>query len=260
MLKVSKQKRIIYKLGGSVITDKNKKEVARRGVIESILKIVQDSAVAIVHGGGGFGHYVAHEVGLNLRPVTVEDARKVMESMDKLSTIVYNVARSVWPNVILIKPRDFIINKNLKIYDAYLDILATYYELGSIILTHGDVVPDLGEYRFSVCSGDVLVVLLSIIINPDAVVFLSDVDGLFTADPKKNPNAELIKDVKASELYGKFEESSSKDVTGGMRLKVDTIRDLARISDVYVLNGLNFENLRKFVRGENFVGTRIRKG
>jgi len=260
VLKVSKRKKIIYKLGGSVITDKNNKEVARKDVIENILKIIRDSAVAVVHGGGGFGHYVAHEVGLNLRPVTIEDARKVMESMDKLSAIVYDIAKSVWPNVVLIKPRDFIINKNLKIYDAYLDILTTYYELGSIILTHGDVVPDIGKYKFSVCSGDVLIILLSIVINPDAVVFLSDVDGLFTADPKKNPNAELIEDVKASELYGKFEESSSKDVTGGMRLKADIIRDLARISDVYVLNGLNFENLRKFVRGEKFVGTRIRKG
>ncbi|MCD6503077.1 MAG: hypothetical protein J7K58_02450 [Euryarchaeota archaeon] len=250
---------LIIKLGGSVITDKNRKETPRLNVIREIVGIIRDHFVVLIHGGGSFGHYTAHEVGLNKRPVSFDDALKVMKSMDKLSSIVLKVLDEFGINALLLRPRSFVINKDLKLYDVFDDMIYAYYKRGSKILTHGDVVVDIGKYRFSVCSGDVLALIFAKVFRPKAVVFLSDVDGIYTKDPKKYPDARLIEEISGSELVGSFEEPKAKDVTGGMRLKVEIIKEISNISDVYVLNGLKYENLRKFLDGDNFVGTRVRK-
>jgi len=251
---------LIVKLGGSVITNKAVKESPRIDVIRSLVGILKDRFRVLIHGGGSFGHYVAYEVGLNRRPVSFEDALKVMKSMDRLSNIVLRSLEEFNAKILLIRPREFVINKELRLYKVFEDALVEYKKRGANILTHGDVVVDIGKYNFSVCSGDVLALIFARIFRPKAVIFLSDVDGIYTKDPKRDPSAKLIEDISGSELVGAFEGSSSTDVTGGMKLKVETIKRISEITDVYVLNGFKLDNLKRFLSGDDFVGTRIRRG
>ena len=50
---------ILIKLGGSIITNKEKPQSARRKTIDNILKQIKkiDEPKILVHGGGSYGHY-----------------------------------------------------------------------------------------------------------------------------------------------------------------------------------------------------------
>src|SRR5207244_2769002 len=59
-----------------------------------------------------------------------------------------------------------------------------FASMGFTPVTFGDVVRDVRR-GFSICSGDLLMLELARAFRPDRAVFVADVDGLFTADPKR---------------------------------------------------------------------------
>ena len=71
-------------------------------------------------------------------------------------------------------------------------------------------------------DNDFLAAQVAILLGADVLMLLTDIDGLYTADPRRNPDAELIPEVK------RFEELESLDIgmstsplgSGGMRSKV----------------------------------------
>ncbi len=48
------------------------------------------------------------------------------------------------------------------------------------------------EQGFAILSGDQLIVRLAIELDAERVIFGSDVDGIFTSNPKLDKNAKLI--------------------------------------------------------------------
>src|SRR5207244_10465663 len=66
-------------------------------------------------------------------------------------------------------------------------------------VTFGDVVRDVHR-GFSVCSGDLLMLELARSFRPERAVFAADVDGLFTADPKRRRAARLLDTVGPKDL------------------------------------------------------------
>jgi len=94
-------------------------------------------------------------------------------------------------------------------------------------------------------------------INAEKLIIATDVDGIYTSDPKKNPDAKLIREISVNELLKKLTEYSHEageyklaDLLG---LKIIS---RSRIPTVY-LNGRKPENLRKALEGEN-VGTLLK--
>jgi isopentenyl phosphate kinase len=57
---------ILIKLGGSIITNKEKPESARRKTIDNILKQIKkvNEPMILVHGGGSYGHYWSVKYGI----------------------------------------------------------------------------------------------------------------------------------------------------------------------------------------------------
>lgn len=91
-------------------------------------------------------------------------------------------------------------------------------------------------------------------INAEKLIIATDVDGIYTEDPKKNPDAELLKEISVNELEKKIIEYSHEageyklmDLLG---LKIIA---RSRITTIY-LNGRKPENLKKALKGEQ-VGT-----
>ena len=89
------------------------------------------------------------------------------------------------------------------------------------------------------------------------LVILSDIDGLYTADPHADPNAELISvvDEITPEIYALAKGRGTKLATGGMRTKLNaaTIAAEEGISTI-IANGSNPEILYDIAAG-NAVGT-----
>src|SRR5437016_5486713 len=89
-----------------------------------------------------------------------------------------------------------------------------------------------------------------------------DVDGLFNADPKRRPKAELLETVTPKDL-AKIEFSSPRrtDVTGSIEGKVRRMFEIAEHVDVCMIVNGNVKNrVRDALRGKRVVGTRIVRG
>jgi isopentenyl phosphate kinase len=100
---------------------------------------------------------------------------------------------------------------------------------GLAIITHGDVCFD--DVRgASILSGDTILVHLAKVLDAESVYIGTDVDGVYEADPKDNPDARIIPTIDKSNidrvLLGAG-SSKATDVTGGMAAK---LADLAKLA------------------------------
>jgi len=94
--------------------------------------------------------------------------------------------------------------------------------------------------------------LVAEVFGARSLIFIKDVDGLYTADPKANPQAELIPEITAAELLQR--EISTLPIEPSV-LKLMTHARQAK--SVRIVNGLVQGNLTRALAGEN-VGTLIR--
>mgnify|MGYP001527321649 FL=1 len=93
------------------------------------------------------------------------------------------------------------------------------------------------------------------LIDADLLILLSDIDGLYTDDPRQNPNAEFIEQV--DELTEEFmhmgKASTGSNVgTGGMNTKMIAAK-IATSSDVdmIIANSKDIGVLHRLLSGEN---------
>lgn len=122
------------------------------------------------------------------------------------------------------------------------------------VINENDTV-SVAEIKFG--DNDTLAGLVAGVVEADALVILSDVEGLFTADPRKDPNAQLIPQVDAlsNDLLALAGGSGSTVGTGGMATKV---RAAARVTELglrcVITSGAVPGRLRSVLSGEP-VGT-----
>lgn len=98
--------------------------------------------------------------------------------------------------------------------------IRTLLKLGSVpVINENDTVAT-AEIRYG--DNDRLAARVAQMISADCLILLSDVDGLYTADPTRDPNAQFIPEVRAitPEIEAMAGGSSSAVGTGGMTTKV----------------------------------------
>ncbi len=95
--------------------------------------------------------------------------------------------------------------------------------------------------------------LISEVFGARSVIFLKDVDGLYTADPKNDPAAEFIPEITAQELIER--NLTTLPVEPAV---LDLITRAKLMREIRVVNGLKSGNLTKALAGEA-VGTVIRQ-
>ena len=81
----------------------------------------------------------------------------------------------------------------------------------------------VSTYEMQFGDNDTLSAIVASLTGADLLILLSDIDGLFTDDPRKNPAAELVKVVEKidSGIYDMAKGSTGSDVgTGGMSTKL----------------------------------------
>jgi len=124
-------------------------------------------------------------------------------------------------------------------------------------VTFGDVVRD--EVRgLSICSGDQLMAALAKEFRPSKVIFVTDVDGVFTADPTQDPEAKLIPTVDEQVLDSLPRTERNIDVTGSIFAKIRYMIDMASLTDeCLVLNGKVPGRLEAAIRGEDVIASKV---
>lgn len=113
--------------------------------------------------------------------------------------------------------------------------------------------------EISVGDNDTLSAIVAVSMHADLLVILSDIDGLYTADPREDKNAILLSEI--TEITPEIESLGGKSGTslgtGGMATKLSAAkRCVARGADVVIANGSSPAVLYDIMDGKK-VGTRF---
>ena len=116
--------------------------------------------------------------------------------------------------------------------------------------------------ELKVGDNDNLAAHVAVLVDADLLIILSDVDGLYEADPRKQPAARLIPEVAEidASVYALAGASSSAVGTGGMRTKIEAAEKAARRGiTTLIAHGGRAEVFARLRREEN-PGTLLRPG
>ena len=108
-------------------------------------------------------------------------------------------------------------------------------------------------------DNDTLSAIVAKLCEADLLVLLSDIDGLYDADPKTHPNAKLLHHVEelTPEIYEMAGGAGSWRGTGGMATKLSAARIAMEAGcDMVITNGERMEDLYGIVDGVD-IGTRF---
>lgn len=135
---------------------------------------------------------------------------------------------------------------------------STFRELAKMkvipIVNENDTV-STDEIEFG--DNDTLSALVAALVEADMLILLSDIDGLYTDDPRKNKDAGLISlvPVVTEEILAMGKGAGSSVGTGGMSTKITAARIAGGCgADMVIANGEDVGVIRKIMDGDA-VGT-----
>ena len=250
--------RIVIKIGTSTLAHPTGHLNIRR--VEELCKIISDiknsghEVIMVSSGAIGMG---VGKLGLRSRPADIPTKQaaaavgqcELMYTYDKLfSEYNHTVAQ------LLITGDDV---KNDARHNNFSNTLNRLLELGVLpIINENDTV---STDEIVIGDNDTLAAIVADSVKADKLVLLSDIDGLYTADPHKDPNAVLLHKVTKIDdrIMNLAGVSSTTQGTGGMVTKLHAAEIcLACGCDMVIANGNNPENLYDILDGKD-VGTKF---
>lgn len=125
--------------------------------------------------------------------------------------------------------------------------------LGAVPIVNENDTVSTHEIQFG--DNDRLSAIVAALIGADLLILLSDIDGLYTDDPRKNPQARFISLVEeiTPELLSMGKDTSGSDVgTGGMSAKLAAARIATDSgSDMIIANGEDVDIVHDLMKGED---------
>ena len=109
-------------------------------------------------------------------------------------------------------------------------------------------------------DNDTLSAIVAALIGADLLILLSDIDGLYTDDPRKNPDAkfvDLVEELNDSHRNMAKNSTGSSVGTGGMNTKLTAARIATRAgADMLIANSRDVRIIHRLMDGQN-LGTRF---
>lgn len=144
---------------------------------------------------------------------------------------------------------------NLNRYNAH-NTFSELFNLGVIpVVNENDTV---ATYEIEFGDNDSLSAIVAALVDADLLILLSDIDGLYTDDPRRNENAEFIEVVEelTDELMEMGKSSTGSSVgTGGMNTKLIAAKIATSSNiDMVIANSHDIKVLHRILDGRN-IGT-----
>lgn len=144
---------------------------------------------------------------------------------------------------------------NLNRFNAQ-NTFAELFKLGVIpIVNENDTV---ATYEIEIGDNDTLSAIVASLIKADLLILLSDIDGLYTDDPRKNPDAQYIEVVEkmTDELLEMGKASTGSDSgTGGMNTKLQAAKIAGSMGiDMIIANSKDIKVIHRLLSGQK-IGT-----
>jgi len=145
----------------------------------------------------------------------------------------------------------------------YLNARATLNELlalGTLPIVNENDTVSVDELKLG--DNDNLAAIIAALVNADALFIATDIDGLYTSDPRRNPQAEPVTQVTAltDTIMAMASGRGSLAGTGGMQTKLQAAAKAGAAGiDTFLFNGGKGEVVRALARGRLY-GTRLHAG
>lgn len=231
----------IIKIGGQSICDRGIR--ALPPIIKEIGENKKDYKMLVTTGGGTRSRHI-YSIGLELGMPTGIIA-KFGSSISEQNALLVSTLLSPWGGI--------------KIGHDEVIKLSTYFTQGCIPVMHGMppydyfAMPAKG-WRIPIHRTDVGTIILADLIGAKSCIYVKDEEGLYTDDPKKNPEAEFISEISASELLARdFDDLIIE------RPCLEVLQNSEVIDKIQIINGQKEGNITRALKGEH-VGTIIYKG
>ena len=249
-------KRVIIKLGTSSITHATGK--LNIGKIDKIARIVSDlrnqGKEIIIVSSGAISAGV-DRLHLEARPSTVSGRQACACVGQSALMEIYNKSFADYGYCAgqLLLTKDVLDKTTLK--NNAQNTLNEMLQMNIIPVINENDSISVDEIRFG--DNDILSAYVAILTSANLLILLTDTDGLYTDDPKKNPKAELV--LHAKNLSKEFEDKLTNDCnkfgTGGMLSKVQAAK-LASVNGIHtvIANALEPNNIYEIIDGKE-IGT-----
>ncbi len=113
----------------------------------------------------------------------------------------------------------------------------------------------VATYEIEIGDNDTLSAIVAALVDADLLILLSDIDGLYTDDPRQNPEARFIEQVDelTEELMHMGKASTGSSVgTGGMNTKLIAAKIATKSNvDMVIANSRDIGVLHEILSGEN---------
>ncbi len=248
--------RIVIKIGTSTLTHGSGHLNIRR--VESLCKVISDiknsghQVILVSSGAIGMG---VGKLGLRSRPTDIPTKQaaaavgqcELMYTYDKLFGEYHHTVAQL-----LITGDDV---ESEKRHQNFSNTINRLLELGALpIINENDTI---STDEIVIGDNDTLAAIVAQSVNADLLVLLSDIDGLYTADPHTDPNARLIPFIRQinDEILALAGGSGTKLGTGGMVTKLQAAKICMSCGCAMVItNGNNPNNLYDILDGKQ-IGT-----
>ena len=241
---------ILIKLGGSIITNKEKPLSPRKKTIDNLTKSLRkiSEPIIIVHGGGSYGHYwsVKYDMHTKEKKYDLRGVAIIKNSMIELNKIILDSLLKNKLSPYCLPPTDFMTgNKPIVKKVKEIEKIA---KSGMIPVTFGDALW-FGQKKTYILSGDKIMTHLAKILRPRLNIFVLNEDGLYSDLKSKK----LIYELKGERP---LISENRMDVTGGMARKVEEASKIAKMGmNVFFVNGNKPERIVRAVKNRKFGGT-----
>lgn len=249
-------KTMVVKIGSSTVTEPgtgvNRPFIARLAHEAVELRSLGWNLVVVSSGAIACG---APVLGFSARPADMPSLQACASVGQCVLSAAYDEefrARGLATSLVLLTRHD---TARRQSYLHARDALTRLVELGVVPVVNENDTVSVDEIRFG--DNDTLAALVACLISADLCVTLSDIEGLYTANPSIDPNARFVPRVEKIDaaIIASAGDSSSSVGTGGMITKIRSSRILmtAGIPSV-ICSGADEGALARLARGEQ-VGT-----
>ena len=252
-------KKVVVKVGTSTITyDNGMLNINRmEKLVRDISNIKNKGIDVILVTSGAIGAGMG-KLGYKERPKTLPEKQALAAIGQGLLIHLYEKLFSEYGQTVA---QVLLTKEDLNDRKRYLNIRNTFNTLLNFnvipIVNENDTVA-VDEIKFG--ENDTLSALVASLLDANILIILSDIDGVYTKDPKKYPDAELIKEIENinSEIEALAGGEGTKRGTGGMVTKIRAARIVTSSGIPMIIANGSYENVITLILEGKDIGTYFR--
>lgn len=249
-------RRIVVKIGTSTLTYENGRLNIRR--IETLVRVLSDiknSGKEVVLVSSGAVSAGASRLGLEMKARTTEEKQALAAVGQAELMRMYERMFAQYGHTIgqILMTRDVVDDAHR--LDLIKSTFSTLFKLGCIPIVNENDSVSCEEIKFG--GNDTLSAYVALVSEADLLVNLSDIEGLYDCDPRKNPSAKLISEVDEvnDEIMSFAGGAGTALGTGGMATKLKAAKISSEVGiPMVIMNGSDPSALYSIIEGKH-IGT-----